>query len=229
MGNESERESESYLQRICPVTGHTILEELINSLTHGLAAILAVVGFGFLIFWAAEYRGTAAVFGVSVYGASLVSLFGASALYHGWYTRAGKRLFQMVDHACIYLLIAGTYTPIALGPLSEQTSGMLLWLLWGIAVVGVGIKLCQWIRNPWLNAAIYLGMSWLVVINIGPLMDVLSPSEFSYMVTGGLLYTGGCLFYVWKAFPYNHAVWHLFVIAGSACHYCLVASTVFPG
>jgi hemolysin III len=194
-------------------------EELANSLTHGIGAGLAVAGLAVLVTFSGLAGDGWRVVSFSVYGACLVLLYLASTFYHALGSARLKRLFRTFDHAAIFLLIAGTYTPISLVSLSGGWGWTLFGLIWGLAVGGIVLEVFFMDRFRWLTVATYLGMGWLVVIAAGPLVEALPFGALVWLMVGGLAYTGGVVFYLWKKLPFNHAIWHLFVLAGSACHF----------
>lgn len=203
-------------------------EELANRLTHGLGAVLSLAGLVLLVVYS-SLRGDAWIItSTAVYGASLVILYTASTLYHSVSSDRWRRLLQKVDHAAIYLLIAGTYTPFVLGPLRGSWGWTLFGIVWGFAVVGVILKLFFAGRADVLSTIAYLVMGWLVVIAIKPLVAALPAGALWLLVGGGLCYTVGTIFYLWEKLPYNHAVWHVWVLGGSICHWAAVFGYVVP-
>ena len=204
-------------------------EELINSLTHGLGLALCLAGVPLLVALAALRGGARVVVAVSIYGACLLALYAASTFYHALPGPRGKRFFKFLDHSAIYLLIAGTYTPFALVVLPGAWGWTLLSLVWGIAVFGILWKVFFLERLEAVSVALYVVMGWLAVIAIKPLFAALHTGGLLWILAGGVAYTGGLIFFAWKRVPYNHAIWHLFVIAGSLCHYFAVVRYVVPG
>ena len=198
-------------------------EELASSVTHALGLLLAAGAVPVLVLLA-MLNGTAlhvAAFGV--YGAALVLTYGASTLYHTARRPHWRRAFRVLDHASIYVLIAGTYTPIVLLHLAGAWRWSLLGAVWTLAVAGVVFKLFHTGRYQRLSLALYLGMGWLAVVAAQPLLASVPMGAVVWLIVGGVLYTGGIVFFVWERLPYNHAVWHLFVLSGSACHFVAVA------
>ncbi len=194
-------------------------EELANFITHAIGFILALAGLVVLIrvvyhdpdFWRQ--------FSFVLYGTTVVMLFGASTLYHGVTKPSLKRILRVVDHMAIYLLIAGTYTPFMVLPLRGSWGWWLLGIIWSLALFGIVFKLWYTGKLNSLSTGIYLGMGWLAIVAIEPMMHSVPPASLGWLITGGLLYTLGVVFYNWKSLPYHHAIWHLFVLAGSGCHY----------
>lgn len=198
------------------------LEELLNALTHGIGAVVALVAAAVLITLASIHGDYWAVIGASVYGASLLLLYVASTLYHAVSHEPTKARLKVFDHCMIYVLIAGTYTPFTLTSLRGPWGWTLFGLIWGLAIAGIVFKLYYTGRFRWLSTGIYLAMGWLVVIALDPLMKALPGSAFSWLMAGGIAYTAGTLFYMSRRLPYAHAIWHAFVLAGSVCHFAAV-------
>jgi len=202
------------------------LEEIANTVTHGVGLLLSVAGFVVLLVLAI-LRGTAwHIVACSVYGASLIALYSASTLYHAVLSPRLKRALRVFDHSAIYLLIAGTYTPFLLLNLRGPWGWAIFGVIWGLAVAGVFFKLWFVDRVPRLSTALYLAMGWLVIIAAKPVLAHVPLTILLWLLAGGLFYSIGVIFYAWKRLPYNHAVWHLFVLAGSTCHYFAVLRSV---
>lgn len=194
-------------------------EDIANVVTHGAGLLMAVAAVPVLVVLGA-LRGTPLhVTSFAVYGATLVLVYAASTAYHAARQPRLKRFFHFLDHAAIYLLIAGTYTPVTLISLQGPWGWTLLSFVWVLAVGGCIFKLFFVGRYPAFSTTLYLAMGWLVVIAIGPVVEAVPEVGVAWLVAGGLSYTFGVVFFAWERLPYNHAVWHLFVIAGSACHY----------
>lgn len=203
-------------------------EEVAHALTHGLGLVLSLVGFVTLVL-AAGQRGDAwHLVGCTVFGVTLVLLYAASTLYHGVTSPRAKRLLQRFDHAAIFLLIAGTYTPFTLVSLRGGWGWSIFALVWGLAVLGVMVQVVAPHRARHLTVALSLAMGWLAVIALEPLVRAVEPGGLLLLVLGGAAYTLGVVFYAWRRLPYNHVVWHLFVMAGSACHFSCVLGYVIP-
>jgi hemolysin III len=197
-------------------------EELANALTHGSGLAASLVGLPVLI-WAASARGdTRQLVACSIFAVSLVLLYAASTIYHALPSSRAKHILRVVDHVAIYLLIAGSYTPFTLGVLRGAWGWTLFGVVWSLAVVGILHKTLLGFRFPRLSTVMYLGMGWLAVVAIGPLTRALPPAGFAWILAGGLCYTAGVALYVRDHLPYRHALWHLLVLAGSACHYAAV-------
>ena len=206
--------------------GYGFGEEIANAVTHGIGAVLGIVAFTLLVTFAVMRGGTIEIVSAIVHGTTLVLLYTASTLYHAFPWPRVKHIFKLLDHAGIYLLIAGTYTPFTLVTLRDQGGWKLFALVWVLAVLGIAFEAFWAYRPGWLSALIYLGMGWLALLMMGPLRESLAPVGLYLLVAGGLAYTLGTIFYVLKRVPYMHAVWHLFVLAGSACHVLAVMLAV---
>jgi hemolysin III len=193
-------------------------QELANALTHGVGVLAALAG-GAVLVTLASLRGDPwKIVGAAVFTATLVLLYAASTLYHAVNAPQAKRRLKVLDHAAIYLLIAGTYTPFTLGGLRGGWGWSLFGVIWGLAVAGVVFKLFAAGRFPRVSTTIYIAMGWLIVIAAGPMVRSLPPVVIAWLLAGGLAYTLGTVFYHNRRLTYAHAVWHLFVLAGSVCH-----------
>ncbi len=204
-------------------------EELANRLTHGLGAALSVAGLGLLVVFSARYGDAWQVVSTAIFGTTLVLLYTSSTLYHSSRDDRRKVLLQKFDHAAIFLLIAGSYTPFLLVTLRGPWGWSLFGVVWGLAIIGVALKFWFAGRFRVVSTLIYIGMGWLVMVAIKPLMAALPAGGLKLLIAGGLCYTGGTVFYLWKRLPYQHAIWHLFVLAGSACHWVAVFFYVVSG
>ena len=198
-------------------------EELANALTHGAGVVLAGAAAVALVVLALLRGDTYDVVGVAVFGASLVLLYLASTLYHSARSVRARARLQVLDHCAIYLLIAGSYTPFALGALRGPWGWTLFGVTWGLALFGVLFKLRFTGRYSLVSTALYIAMGWLALIAAVPLANALSTAALVWLVAGGIAYTAGAPFYQWGRFRYSHAVWHLFVLGGSICHGIAVA------
>ena len=198
-------------------------EEWWNAFTHGCGAVLGAAAAAALITAAALGGDPWRIVSVAIFGATLILLYLASTLYHATRTPARKARLRILDHASIYLLIAGTYTPFTLLPLRGGWGWSLFGVVWGLAVVGVVAKLFWTGRFERLSTFVYLAMGWVVLVAIVPLVERLDLSTLAWLFAGGVAYTAGTAFYVTERIPYAHAIWHLFVIGGSVCHGVAVA------
>lgn len=202
------------------------LEEIANAVTHGIGLLLSIAGFVVLLVFAI-LRGTAShIVACSIYGATLICLYTASTLYHAVQSRRLKRILKIFDHSAIYLLIAGTYTPFLLVNLRGGWGWSLFGVIWGLALVGILFKFWFVDHFQYLSTVVYVAMGWLVVIAAKPVLAHVPNVAVLWLLAGGLLYTSGVVFYAWKRLPYSHVVWHLFVLAGSTCHYFAVLSSL---
>lgn len=197
-------------------------EEIANSVSHGVGLAAALAAMPFLIAHAAHSGGGAFLVGASVFAATVVLLYLGSTLYHALPPGRTKHVFRVLEHSAIYLLIAGTYTPFTLGILRGAWGWSLLALVWALAVVGIVLEMTDGLRHPRLSLALYVGMGWLVVVAIRPLWLQMPPAGLAWLVAGGLAYTAGVGFYAAKRLRYAHFVWHLFVLAGTVCHFVAV-------
>lgn len=198
-------------------------EEIANSLSHGAALAAAAVAAPFPIVAAVRGGSASAVVGASVFAATMVLLYTASMLYHAIPHPRAKRLLRKLDHGAIYLLIAGTYTPFTLGALGGPWGWTLFGVVWSLAVVGVALKAFDRMSHPAWSTGLYLAMGWSVLIALGPLVEHVEIGGLVLLAAGGLAYTAGVVFFTLDSrLRYGHFVWHLFVVAGTACHYFAV-------
>lgn len=197
-------------------------EEIANSVTHGVAALAAVTALPILVVTASGQRDPWQVVGGAIFGATLVMLYVASTLYHALPDSRAKRVFRVLDHSAIYLLIAGTYTPFALGALRGPWGWTLAGTVWTLAVLGIIAKATLGFRYPRLSASVYVGMGWLAIAAFRPLLAHIGAAGMIWLGAGGLCYTAGVIFFAWERLRYGHMVWHLFVAAGSVCHFFAV-------
>ncbi len=206
-----------------------LIEELANGITHGIGLALSVVGLVALVILSVMRGNAWHIAGCTTFGVTLVLLYAASTLYHSFHTPRLKRILKILDHTAIYLLIAGTYTPFTLVNLRGFWGWTLFSLVWGLSVFGILWKLFHVERFQIVSTLVYIAMGWLVLIAIKPVMSAVPLWGIVWLVAGGLFYTVGVLFFAWKRVPYNHAIWHVFVMAGSICHYVAVMFYVLPG
>jgi hemolysin III len=198
-------------------------EEIANAITHGAGLVASLIALPVLVWSAAKSHDGARIAGAAIFGGTLCLLYTASTLYHAFPLGRAKRLFRVLDHGAIYLLIAGSYTPFALGALRGPWGWTLLAVSWTLATAGVVLKATIGFRYEKLSTAIYVGMGWMAVIAIKPLLDHVAPVGLVWLVAGGLCYTGGVVFYATdRRLWYGHAIWHVFVAAGSVCHFFAV-------
>ncbi len=207
---------------VCPVSGQSIVEEWLNAITHGIGALLAAAALTLLVVFASLHGNTWHIVSYSIFGSTLVLLYSASFVYHSTRHLKAKRILQIIDHCCIYLLIAGTYTPFTLVTLNGTWGWSLFGVVWGLALAGIVFKVLFTNRFDVLSTLFYIGMGWLSVIAFKPLVANLPTGGIILLIVGGILYTIGAIFYLLDKVPFNHAVWHLFVLAGSTCHFFAV-------
>ena len=193
-------------------------DELASALTHAAGVVASLIGGAILITLATLSGSAYQIVGAAVFAASLVLLYSASTAYHIALGERLKHRLKIFDHCAIYVLIAGTYTPLTLTALRGPWGWTLFGVVWALAVAGIVFKLFFIGRFPRISTAIYIGMGWLVVVAAGPLVRAVDPVALAWLVGGGLAYTGGTVFYHSRRIPYAHAVWHIFVLTGSVCH-----------
>lgn len=204
----------------------TLGEEIANGITHGIGALLSIAGLVVLVVLAVLYGTTWHIVSFSIFGASLIVLYTASTLYHSIQVPKARPILRIIDHSSIFLLIAGTYTPFLLTALRGPWGWTLFGVVWGIAILGIIFKIFFIGKLEVLSTLAYLGMGWLCVVAIKQLLVTMPPYGVAWLVAGGIVYTVGVLFYAIKKIPYNHAIWHLFVLGGSLCHFFAVSSLV---
>ena len=211
-----------------PTTHYTFREELLNCITHGTGILFSIAALVLLIVFSSMHGGASHVVSSTVFGVALLLLYTASTLYHGFQKPRVKQIFRIFDHCCIYILIAGTYTPFLLVTLRGPIGWTLFGIIWFLAVSGLILKVFFMNRFRILSPIAYILMGWIIIFAIKPLADTLLPGGIVWLVAGGLAYTLGVVFYAWKKLPFNHAIWHLFVLSGSACHFFAVIFYVLP-
>lgn len=207
---------------------YTIGEELANSITHGIGAVLSIAGLILLLLSASVYGDIWRTISVIIYGSSLVLLYLCSALYHGVQRPKIKRVLRILDHAAIYLLIAGSYTPFALVTMRGPLGWTILGIMWALAVLGILFKVWFIGRFEVMATIGYILMSWICLIAFKQLIAGLGLDGMLWLIFGGAAYMIGVIFYAWQKLPYNHAIWHLFVLGGSTCHFFAVLLHVLP-
>lgn len=198
-------------------------EEIANSISHGLALVAALIGTPFLLIHAARHEDDRFVIGASIFAATMIFLYLSSTLYHALPVGKAKRVFRIIEHSAIFVLIAGTYTPFTLGVLRGAWGWTLLGIVWGLAAAGVVLKASSKNDHPILSTALYLSMGWLIVIAVKPMLAGVPTAGLLWLVGGGLAYTLGVVFFALDSrLKYGHLIWHLLVMAGTACHYFAV-------
>jgi hemolysin III len=201
-------------------------EEIASALTHGLGVILSIGGGAVLITLAVVFTGSREVISVAVFTAALVLLYSASTLYHLARRPLVKLRLKVLDHCAIFLLIAGTYTPFTIAAIRGGWGWSLFGVIWGLAILGIVFKLFFTGRFRYLSTTIYVSMGWLVLVAFVPLSQALTPVALTWLILGGVFYTAGTLFYHFERLPYSHAIWHLFVLGGSICHFISVTAQI---
>lgn len=203
------------------MTTHTYTkqEEIAHAITHGIGALLSIAGLVLLIIYASLNGSPWQIVSVTIFGVTMLFMYSTSTIVHSLPEGKWKDIFQIFDHSSIYLFIAGTYTPLLLVLLRGEISWILFGIVWGIAICGIVFKIFFVKKFLVLSTIFYIAMGWLIILVWGPLTSVMHENGILLLITGGIFYTVGAIFYVWRSFPYHHAVWHLFVIAGSAFHF----------
>jgi hemolysin III len=211
------------------VTGrYSLAEEIAHAITHGVGLLLSIAALTILLVFA-SLRGDAwHIVSASIYGSTLVFLYTASTFYHALPAPRAKGVFRILDHAAIYLLIAGTYTPFTLVNLRGGWGWALFGVVWGLSIFGVVLEAVARQRVRVLSLVLYIGIGWMAAIAVKPLFDSVAVGGLGLLLLGGLAYTGGVVFYCWRRLPYHHAIWHIFVLAGSVFHYFAVLFYVIP-
>ena len=197
-------------------------------MTHGVAALLSIAGLVVMLSMMPVTAGAATITAAAVFGASMIFLYTASTLYHAIPNLRVKRILQVLDHSAIYVMIAGSYTPFCLVTLKGTTGTMLCIAVWSIALAGIILQPVLMKRAEWLNCLLYLLLGWCVVLVFEPLMAALPSAGIWLLAAGGVVYSLGVIFYLWERIPYNHAIWHLFVLGGTALQFFSVLFYVLP-
>lgn len=200
-------------------------EEKLNALTHGIGAVLGIAALVLLILFN-TYKTPWSLFSVIVYGISIITLFTASTLYHSVNKENQKHVFRIIDHISIYILIAGTYTPVCLITLDQSSGWFMFWVVWGIALFGVFLKLFFTGKFEIFSTVLYLVMGWLIVFDFSYLSENTGDNGILFLFAGGLAYTVGIVFYAIEKIPFNHVIWHLFVLAGAIFHFFMIFNFV---
>ncbi len=208
--------------------GQTLAEEIANAITHGIGAALAIAGLVLMVMWATMSGDAWRVAGVSVFGGTMVFLYLASTLYHAIPAAPVKRVFHAMDHIGISMLIAGTYTPFLLVQMRSAAGWIFFGVIWGLALTAASIKSFFTDRFTRVSTAIYVVMGWLSVLLLREMVSHMGMEGLAWMAAGGLSYTLGVIPFLWHRLPFNHAIWHLFVIGGTACHFIAVVKFVIP-
>ena len=210
------------------IAQYSLAEEIMNSVTHGAGLLVSAAGLVLLIVLSSIYGQASHIVSCTVFGISLVLLYTASTLYHSFQRPNIKRIFRIIDHSCIYVLIAGTYTPFLIIIVRGTLGWAIFAVVWSLTILGIIFKAFFVNRFEIVSTIAYIVMGWLIILAIKPLYQTLPEGGLAWLVAGGLAYTLGTIFYAWKKLPFNHAVWHLFVLAGSVCHFISVLFYVIP-
>ena len=205
---------------------YSLAEEIANAITHGLGAILSVAGLTLMVVLTVTQDDLLRIVSAIIYGTTLILLFLTSTLYHSFQHTKTKNVFQLLDHCAIYLLIAGTYTPFLLISLNGLWGYTLMAIIWGMALFGIFFKVFFMDRFPKVSLFTYILMGWLIIIASGEMIARVPTEALILLATGGVIYTAGTIFYSWERIPFNHAIWHVFVLMGSTFHFFAVYSYV---
>lgn len=203
-------------------------EEIANAITHGIGALLSIAGLVILIVFSSIKGNAWHIVSFTIFGTCLVLLYTASTLYHSLQSVRAKKVFRIMDHSAIFLLIAGTYTPFTLTLLRGGWGWSLFGIVWGLGLAGIVFKLFFVNRFNVLSTIIYLLMGWMIVIAGKPLIENVPTPGLYYLIAGGAAYSLGTIFYLWEKLPFHHAIWHLFVLGGSICHFFAVLLYILP-
>ena len=207
---------------------YSVLEEVLHAITHGVGALLSILGLSWMLYLSIAAADPWRIVASSIYGASLITLFLASTIYHSMYASRHREIFKLLDHCAIYLLIAGTYTPFLLVAMRTNTGWWLFGTVWALATAGIVKKLWFRHRFPKIALASYLAMGWLIVLAAPQLADAIGANGMVWLLAGGLCYSIGAIFYAVDRIPFNHTVWHVLVLGGGVCHFLGVVWYVLP-
>lgn len=211
----------------CKMCTYTVAEEIANAVSHGIGVIAGIIGLILMLQKGISHQlNDIQLAGITIYGLSIITLFLCSTLYHSATNPALKYKLKIADHCAIYLLIAGTYTPLMLIALSQTSATVVLIAIWSLAVIGIICKTLFIHKFKKMSLVLYLGMGWLCITVMHDLITHMSQLGFYLLLIGGLFYSAGVIFYVVKKIPYNHAIWHLFVLAGAVSHFLCIYLTV---
>jgi len=210
------------------IPSYTLGEEIANSVTHGIGLLLAIAGMSILTLFATRFGDVWHLVSSLIFATTLILMYAFSTLYHSIPQPRVKRILRVLDHSAIFLLIAGTYTPFMLVSLRGPWGWSLLAIVWTLALLGVLFQVSLLRRWQGISLSLYIGMGWVVVVAIKPMLAAVAPGGLILLLLGGLAYTSGTVFYVRDKMKYNHAIWHGFVLAGSILHYCAILFYVMP-
>lgn len=207
---------------------YSVLEEVIHAITHGVGVLLSIGGLSWMLYLSIAAADPWRIVASSIYGATLIALFLASTVYHSMYASRHREIFKLLDHCAIYLLIAGTYTPFLLVAMRTDTGWWLFGSIWALATAGIVKKLWFRHRFPKLALFSYLAMGWLIVVAAPQMAEAIGSNGMAWLFAGGICYSVGAIFYAMERIPFNHAVWHVFVLGGGVCHFLGVVWYVLP-
>ncbi|MCD8480446.1 MAG: hemolysin III family protein [Candidatus Cloacimonetes bacterium] len=216
-----------FLDRIPLSPQQSLEEEVANAITHGIGVGIAIAALVILVVYSALLGDTWKVVSFSIYGATMILLFLSSTLYHSFPQPTLKRFFRILDHSSIFLLIAGTYTPVTIGAMRGGWGWTLFGIIWGLTLIGICLKIFAMSKLKWVSIVVYLMMGWIIIIAIKPLVQVVSREFLIWIAIGGLAYSLGIIFYTARKLPFHHAIWHLFVLAGSISHFFAMLSLIY--
>ncbi len=207
---------------------YTFYEELANSITHGIGILFSISGLGVLTAFASVFGSVWHIVSCSIYGGTMILLYTASTLYHSIPVQKVKGVLRTIDHISIFLLIAGTYTPFTLVSLRGPWGWSLFGTIWGLAVVGIILEIFLPKKMRYLVIGLYVAMGWTIIVAVKPMLSMVAPGGLWLMLAGGLSYTLGIPFYIWKSIPFNHAIWHIFVLVGTVLQFFSILLYVVP-
>lgn len=207
---------------------YSLREEIASSITHGVGILLSFIALITMIIYADRYGCVWHIIGATVFGCGLIIQYTSSTLYHSFQEVKLKAIFRTLDHISIFVLIAATYTPLTLVNLRGPWGWSIFGVVWGLALFGIIVECTSLRRFRLASVLLYIGMGWIAIVAIKPMLAMVQTEGLMLLLAGGLFYTVGCLFYAWRRLPYNHAIWHLFVLAGSAFHFFAIMFYVLP-
>ncbi len=210
------------------IAQYSFIEEIFNSITHGVEIVISITALVIMVFFSSRYGSAIHIVSSIIFGAALILLYTASTLYHSFQKPEIKQTFKIIDHSCIYVLIAGTYTPFLLVTLRGILGWSMFALVWSLTVIGVLFKIFFIHRFKIISTIAYILMGWLIIFAIKPLMQLLPEGGLLLLIYGGLAYTLGTIFYAWEKLPFNHTIWHSFVLTGSICHFFAIMFYIVP-
>ena len=207
---------------------YSLREEIASSITHGVGILLSFIALIIMVVYAARYGSAWHIVGAAVFGCGLILAYTSSTLYHSFQKVELKAIFRTLDHVSIFVLIAATYTPLTLVNLRGPWGGSIFGVVWGLALFGIIVECTSLRRFRLASVLLYIGMGWIVIVALKPMLAMVQTGGLVLLLAGGVFYTIGCIFYAWKKLPYNHAIWHLFVLGGSICHFFAILCYVLP-